>query len=93
MPHWALLSDRSIPATVTKQMTVLSDHAPHSGVDRASSWVVAVAACLCMVMMAGVSLTAGMFHVVFLEAFNEGHGYTALITSLNYGFVMAAGEF
>ena len=74
-------------------MAVLSDHVPRSGVDGAWSWVVAVAASLCLVMLAGVSLTAGMFHVVFLEAFNEGQGYTALITSLNFGCVMAAGKF
>ena len=57
------------------------------------SWVVCISSSLCLLTLAGVSLTAGIYNVMFLEAFNEGKGFTALITSINYGSINVGGEY
>ena len=56
------------------------------------SWIIAVAMCMCMFIEGGICQSAGLFFLVFLEAFNEDRGYTALITSINYGVLCLIGQ-
>ena len=56
------------------------------------SWLVCISSSLCTFLVATVCLAAGMYYVMFLDAFNEGKGFTALTTSINFGTVSLAGE-
>ena len=57
------------------------------------SWLVCVSSFLCNVVLAGVCFTPGIYYVMFLEAFNEGKGFTGLTTSVYFGSQAAAGEY
>ena len=60
--------------------------------DGAYSWLVVISCLLANMMQSGICQTSGVFYPMFLEAFQESHGFTALITSINYGTLCLTGR-
>ena len=56
------------------------------------SWVIAAGTFCCMVMTSGISMTVGIYHPVFLEAFHGGSGNTAIVSALNFGMMSFIGK-
>ena len=56
------------------------------------SWVIAAGTFCCMVMISGISMTVGIYHPVFLEAFHGGSGNTAIVSALNFGMMSFIGK-
>ena len=65
---------------------------PYLQVDGPFSWLVASAACFANVIYGGITQVSSLYLVIFLEAFGESRGYTALVTSLNYGVLAFSGK-
>ena len=62
-------------------------------VDGLRGWIV-TAACFCSrFILIGVSLTTGIYYVVFLREFKEVRGKTAIVSSLMFGVMGALGKY
>ena len=70
----------------------LAEDGEEEDVDRGWAWVVAGAATLSLFLILGLATTFSVYFVVFLEAFQEGKGFTAWIGSINYGMLCAVGK-
>ena len=56
------------------------------------SWLVCISSLLVNFLVGSVCLATGIYYVMFLEAFNEGRGFTALTTSINVGTLNIVGK-
>ena len=62
-------------------------------VDGLRGWIV-TAACFCSrFILVGVSMTTGIYYVVFLREFKEDRGKTAIVSSLVNGVMCAIGSY
>ena len=59
--------------------------------DEGYSWIVLAASFVTNMLTIGFTYSIGVYYVEFLSVFNESKGYTALISSLNFGMLCGVG--
>ncbi len=58
------------------------------------AWLVALMSCLSNVLLSGVMMAVGVYHVIFMEQMHGcSNGQVALISSLNTGVCYGIGQF